>query len=97
MKSRKTLFGALAISYAVIIALESPAMGKPLFVKQAKELGFPAENCMYCHTVKLPKKEEAHKQFNDRGKWLFSEKERKGAKDVDLNWLKDYPGGPKQK
>lgn len=97
MKSRYTLWGALAISSAVVLALEGPAMGKPLFVKQVKELGYPAENCMYCHTVKLPKKDEARKQFNDRGKWLSSEKERRGAKDVDLNWLKDYPGGREQK
>jgi|PersoiStandDraft_1058852.scaffolds.fasta_scaffold27110_2 hypothetical protein len=97
MKSRKTLLGALAISYAVVIALESPAMGKPLFVKKAKELGYPATSCLYCHTVKLPKKEEARKQFNDRGKWLLSEKVRLGEKEVDLGWLKNYPGGPEQK
>ena len=24
--------------------------------KKAKELGFPAESCMYCHNEKLPKK-----------------------------------------
>jgi hypothetical protein len=24
--------------------------------KQAKEAGFPATNCLYCHTEKLPKK-----------------------------------------
>lgn len=97
MKSAKVFWGTLAASYAVVMALEGPAIGKPLFLKQAKELGLPAQNCMYCHMVKLPKKEEARKQLNDRGKWLLAEKERRGEKDVDPHWLKDYSGGPEQK
>jgi hypothetical protein len=43
---------------------------------------------MYCHGEKLPKKGAS--TFNDRGKFLMAEKEKKGAKEVDVNWLKDY-------
>ncbi len=32
---------------------------------------------------------------NDRGKWLVAEKEKRNAKEVDVNWLKDYPGDKK--
>lgn len=56
--------------------------------KKAKELGFPAANCQYCHEDKLPKK-AAHK-LNDRGQWLHEEKERRKAKEVDMAWLKEY-------
>jgi hypothetical protein len=56
--------------------------------KKAKELGYPATNCQYCHEDKLPKK-DAHK-FNERGHWLHEQKEKKKAKEVDVAWLKDY-------
>jgi len=56
--------------------------------KKAKELGYPATNCLYCHTDKLPKKDAA--AFNDRGKFLHEEKEKRKAKDVDVSCLKDY-------
>lgn len=56
--------------------------------KKAKEAGFPATNCQYCHVDKLPKK-ESH-EMNDRGKWLVAQKETKKAKEVDVSWLKDY-------
>jgi hypothetical protein len=56
--------------------------------KKAKELGFPATNCMYCHADKLPRKELS--TLNDRGSWLKSEKEKRSAKEVDVAWLKDH-------
>ena len=56
--------------------------------KKAKELGYPATNCQYCHVDKLPKKDAA--AFNDRGKWLHEEKEKRKPKEVDAAWLKDY-------
>jgi hypothetical protein len=56
--------------------------------KQAKEAGFEATNCMYCHNEKLPKKDAF--THNDRGKWLLAEKDKRKAKEVDGAWLKDY-------
>jgi hypothetical protein len=61
--------------------------------KKAKELGFEATNCMYCHNEKLPKKGAV--THNERGKWLIAQKEKKGAKEVDAAWLKEYPGNKK--
>jgi hypothetical protein len=61
--------------------------------KKAKELGYDATNCQYCHNEKLPKKGAA--THNERGKWLLAEKAKRGAKDVDPAWLKDYPGDKK--
>ena len=52
----------------------------------------------YCHTSKLPKKEEFKADdLNDRGKWLLTEKDNRKSKDVNVEWLKDYPGGKDQK
>jgi len=58
--------------------------------KKAKEAGFPAENCLYCHGEKMPKKGAV--TYNDRGQWLQAEKDKRKAKEVDVAWLKDYPG-----
>ena len=61
--------------------------------KKAKELGYPATNCLYCHGEKLPKKGAV--THNDRGNWLIAEKEKRKAKEVDPAWLKDYPADKK--
>jgi hypothetical protein len=61
--------------------------------KKAKAAGFPATDCMYCHTEKMPKKGSAAE--NDRGQWLVAEKAKRQAKEVDPAWLKDYPADKK--
>jgi hypothetical protein len=61
--------------------------------KKAKELGFDVPNCQYCHVEKLPKKGAV--THNDRGKWLIAEKTKRGAKEVDPAWLKEYPADKK--
>jgi hypothetical protein len=38
----------------------------------------------------MPKK--GSMTLSDRGKWLVAEKEKRGAKEVDVAWLKDYTG-----
>jgi len=89
---------AIAATYAALVGVQGLATAKGLWVKQSKDLGFPAENCLYCHTEKMPKKDTFKADaLNDRGKWLVSQKESKKAAEIDLNWLKDYPGGKDQK
>ena len=56
--------------------------------KKAKAAGLEAQNCLYCHGEKLPKKGTS--TLNDRGKWLMTEKDKRKAKEVDATWLKDY-------
>lgn len=58
--------------------------------KQAKAAGIEVKNCQHCHLDGLPKKDKH--DLNDVGKWLVSEKEKRGEKSVDGAWLKDYPG-----
>jgi hypothetical protein len=83
------LIGILAF-WAGWIALSGVSSATLPIQKKAKELGFEATNCMYCHNEKLPKK--GAMSHNERGKWLLGQKEKKGAKEVDPAWLKDYPG-----
>jgi hypothetical protein len=87
-------FAAL-VSGALLSALGTfPAEATPQMVSQAKAAGFPAQNCQYCHTVAMPKKEGFKPdELNERGKWLLSERDKQGAKDIKADWLKNYPGG----
>ena len=119
MKTIRRTGLAIAASYAALVGVQGLATAKGLWVKQSKDLGFPAQNCqychtdqmqkkvkdmgmpaqncMYCHTEKMPKKDTFKPdQLNDRGKWLMAEKDKRKA-EIDLNWLKDYPGGKDQK
>ena len=84
--------------YLASIAAQGVAFGKAPWVKGAKDMGLPAQNCLYCHTEKMPKKDTFKVDaLNDRGKWLMAEKDKKKAAEIDLAWLKEYPGGAEQK
>ena len=57
--------------------------------KSAKEAGFPATNCLYCHNEKLPVKGKAV-SHNERGTYLVKQKDAKKVKEIDVAWLKDF-------
>jgi hypothetical protein len=80
---------ALVLFWGGWIAFTAPSTATMPIQKKAKELGFPADNCLYCHNEKLPKKGAI--THNTRGEWLVAEKEKRHAKEVDANWLKYYP------
>jgi hypothetical protein len=91
MKGTRTNFGIAAVvlfwcGWALISSTSTATSGMQ---KQAKAAGIAADNCMYCHTEKMPKKENV--ALGDRGKWLQAEKTKRNAKEVDGAWLKDYP------
>jgi hypothetical protein len=97
MSSRGTRIGsitALLVALACIV-LSGTSSADMAIQKQAKAAGVDAKNCQFCHTVSLPKKENAATELNDLGKWLVSEKDKRGAKAVDGAWAKDYPGDKK--
>jgi hypothetical protein len=81
-------------SMALLTAVAAvPAAATPQMIKQAKDAGFPAQNCQYCHVPAMPKKEGfTPDELNARGKWLLSEKDKQKAKDVKAEWLKNYTG-----
>lgn len=80
------LVGAVAMGGA--LASPPPVAATLETQKKAKGLGYPAQNCLYCHGEKLPKKGAV--THNERGKWLIAEKEKRKAKEVDAAWLKGY-------
>jgi hypothetical protein len=82
----KPLVGVLTACVLLAGAASSHAT-MPL-QKKAKEGGFPATNCLYCHNEKMPAKGKVTN--NDRGTYLVTQKEAKKAKEVDVAWLKDY-------
>ena len=76
---------------AAALLLSIPAQAKLPFVKKAKELGFAEiTSCKSCHVDAMPKKGASAN--NERGKFLVDMKTKKGAAEVDLNWLKEYKG-----
>jgi hypothetical protein len=82
----KPLIGILT-AFALLACAQSSHATMPM-QKKAKELGFPAANCLFCHNEKLPTK--AKVTNNDRGAFLVKVKEDKKAKEVDMAWLKDF-------
>ena len=84
---------ALALFWAGWVLVTSTSTATLPVQKKAKELGFAATNCQFCHVEKLPKKGAV--SHNDRGKWLIAEKAKRKAAEVDPAWLKDYPGDKK--
>ena len=88
----------IALSLALISAAAwLPAAAGPKMVKEAKDMGSPAQNCQYCDTSKVPKKDTFRPDgLNERGKWLLAEKDRQKSKEVKADWLKSYPEGKEQ-
>ncbi len=99
----------LAVAAATLLA--GPALATVEMQVQAKKLGFPVGNCLYCHahshSVEVMKQKAKSLNLNDgnclgchganipsklneRGRWLAAEKARRGAKQWDMAWLRDY-------
>ena len=93
----KGMLVSIVSVFAVLVGLVSLATGKPQYIKAAKDAGLPAQNCQYCHTAALPKKETFKTDdLNERGKWLAAEAKKKNAPAADPAWLKEYPGPKEQ-
>jgi mono/diheme cytochrome c family protein len=51
---------------------------------KAKALAMADGNCLACHGANIPA------TLNDRGHWLVAEKRKRGAKECDMVWLREY-------
>ena len=81
---------ALGFAVALIAALTTQAFAYPPFMAKARKYG--AKDCTFCHVAP-----EGGPPWNDRGQWLISEKGKRGAEVVDVDWLADYkPGAPQE-
>ena len=87
-KSRVALV-ALVLFWVGWMAFTSTSSATLPMQKKAKELGITGvTDCLSCHGEKMPKK--GAQTLNERGKWLVEQKTKKGAKEIDGAWLKDY-------
>lgn len=94
MKRTSTVgFAGVLLFWAGWMLFSSTSTATLPMQKLAKKEGFPVENCLYCHNEKLPKKKAV--THNERGQWLIAEKKKREAKEVDVLWLKEYPGDKK--
>jgi hypothetical protein len=82
--SPRGLAVALALLFAVT-AFAPKSYTYPQYLSKARALGYPAENCSYCH-----KSPQGGTGWNERGDWLRGEKQKRNADSVDVRWLKDY-------
>ena len=78
---------AALVAMALLLAA-APAHATLKMQKAAKDAGFDATNCLYCHNEKMPAKGKVTN--NARGEFLVKQKEAKKAKEVDMTWLKDF-------
>jgi hypothetical protein len=97
MRHVKTTWTAAAVA-AALGATVGFAEATPQMLTAAKGAGMPVKNCQYCHTEAVPKKETFKPEsLNDRGKYLLADKDQRKLKAVDMEKLKDFPGGKDQK
>ena len=76
----------LSIFASVLAALSGSASAYPPFVGKAKKFG--AKDCTFCHVDPM-----GGPPWNERGKWLIKEKERRKADAVNVEWLAEYKEG----
>lgn len=86
--TRKMTVAVIVLCAGGWLAGARPASATVDMQKKAKAAGLAAQNCLYCHGEKMPKKGAS--TLNDRGKWLLTEKDKRKAKELDASWLKDY-------
>ena len=92
-----TLLIAAAAAFAAFL-WTAPISATPQLLTDAKKQGLPAQNCQYCHVSQMPQKGTFKPDdLNERGKWLLTSKSEHQAKNVQADWLKQYPGGAEQK
>jgi hypothetical protein len=85
VKSLKVAIASVFIA-AMVVALAGQTFGYPPFLAKARKFG--AKDCTFCHVDP-----EGGPPWNDRGKWLIKEKERRAAETVDVEWLAGYKPG----
>jgi hypothetical protein len=86
---RSAFFAVVAaVTAAAALLGPRPVEATKEMQEEAKKLKLPVQNCLHCHNEKLPKKNTV--THNDVGKWLIAEKEKRKAKKIEVEWLKDY-------
>jgi hypothetical protein len=80
----KLSVAAVLISFACGALVRTKAY--PPYVRQAAKFG--AKDCTFCHTNPA-----GGEGWNERGKWLMAEKDRRKADSLEVEWLAEYTEG----
>ena len=80
--------GALLLTTGLAVGA---AVATPQMLVEAKKAGVPANNCQYCHTEAMPKKETFKPtDLNDRGTFLLNDMKQRNLTAPDVAKLKDF-------
>jgi ketosteroid isomerase-like protein len=74
---------AIIFLVGVVASLAGQSFAYPPFLAKAKKFG--AKDCTFCHIDP-----DGGPPWNERGKWLVAEKDRRNADIVDVEWLAEY-------
>ena len=77
---------ALVFAAGLVFSLAGQSYGYPPFLAKSRKFG--AKDCTFCHVDPL-----GGPPWNERGKWLIAEKDRRKADIVDVEWLAVYKPG----
>jgi hypothetical protein len=90
--SRWIAAGSLTVSSLIGVGVDA-ATATPKTLTDAKKAGFPANNCQYCHTEAMPKKDTFKPEaLNGRGKFLLDDMNKRNLKEPDPVALKNFSG-----
>jgi len=67
----------------VLAGLAAETRAYPPFLAKSRKFG--AKDCLFCHL-----QPEGGEGWNARGQWLIKERQRRGAEQVDPEWLAEY-------
>lgn len=85
----------IGAAFTLLAFAAAPVQAKLAWNKKAKKYDAAVTACTACHVDEKPKKDDHGKPYSERGQWMMDQKEKKGAKEIDLSWLKDYPNNGK--
>jgi hypothetical protein len=69
------IYAAAGVVTVALVGAAATSASPPM-VSAAKKAGLPANNCQYCHTEAMPKKDTFKPEsLNDRGKFLMADKQ----------------------
>jgi ketosteroid isomerase-like protein len=85
LKKIKAIVTLIFLATALVATAVS-TQAYPPFVAKARKFG--AKDCLFCHL-----QPEGGEGWNARGQWLIKERQRRGAEEVNPEWLSEYKEG----
>lgn len=83
MKNAKLTSTSIFLALVAFLWLALPGQAYPPFLGKSAKFG--AKDCTFCHT-----RSAGGEGWNERGKWLIAEKEKRQADSINVEWLAEY-------